>query len=371
MFKALADMFETTVVSVSEAEAIDESVETPELLAREAARKVFEESGDEAEYVVEMETGFAVIGDGGQSIFMGHDGGFQVVDTPSDEEPEDDDTANEDDEPSGTANEDDEPLTLEGLTANVEAVVDDIEDYGEAVEALRKFDEAKDAQDMDAALAAVDLLEQKTGATVSRSQPIPTPGMPPAPKAPTDVQGSWKPGGNPYVPTPKTPAPPKKPVSVGPGPGKSTGKDGSTGGKVGVPASAPPAPKPPKSAGNTKESVDEAKGDERKHSKLDAELAKLYDKMNTASGTEAAQLQRKISKVKSQISALRKKMGLSVPAGWGESVDVRVPRARVEEFLKLAAEAGAPDDANVETEGDEFIITLPEDVAEAVSTLMG
>jgi hypothetical protein len=309
MFKALAEMFETTVVSVSEADAVDETVESAELLAREAARKVFEESGAEAEYVVEMETGFAVVGDNGQSIFMGHNGGFELVDTPEDEEPEDDDTANEDDEDLNLDDDPDEnaePLTLEGLTTNVEAVVDSIEDYGAAVGALRKFDEAKAAEDMDAALAAVELLEKVSTVKVSRSQPLPTPATPPAPRAPTDVQGTWKPSGNPYVPTPKTPAPPKKPVSVGPGPGKSTGKDGSTGGKVGVPTSAPPAPKPPKSAGNTK-----------------------------------------------------------------ESVDVRVPRDRIDEFLKLAAEAGAPNDANVETAGDEFIITLPEDVAEAVGTLMG
>jgi len=49
-----------------------------------------------------------------------------------------------------------------------------------------------------------------------------------------------------------------------------------------------------------------------------------------------------------------------------ESVDIRVPSARVDEFIAVARKAGATDDVSVVREDDSFVFTLPKLVAEAV-----
>jgi len=408
MFKALADLFGTRVVAVSEAKAIDETVESPELLAREAALKVFAESGHEVSYIMETPDGFVAVGTGGQSIFMGHTGGFQLVDTPE-TEPSDEGTRGRgnmfacpkcgwegdyEDLRNGKCPEcgykfqmresTDAPLTLDGLAENVETAMHEVEITAEVLDALRKFDAAKAADNMNEALRAVGLFEQTTGASVSRSQPLSLPPTPPEPGQPGSVKGNWNPSGDPYVPTPGAPPMPKKPLDVGPGPGKNTGTDGSTSGEIKVPTTDPPAPKPPKDVGTTKESVDEYKA----LGKLRAYTVTLPDKESAdgmlyaledweyqvedirrdglsihfkASDMAMREIKKGIEKRRGKLKA----HGLTTDPNV-ESVDIRVPSARVDEFIAVARKAGATDDVSVVREDDSFVFTLPKLVAEAV-----
>lgn len=76
----IAALFEgAEIVATHEADGIDETRESPELLAREAAVGVLAENDDTPLYVFEVDGGFVVAGDR-QAIFMQDDGGLQIGD---------------------------------------------------------------------------------------------------------------------------------------------------------------------------------------------------------------------------------------------------------------------------------------------------
>lgn len=220
MFEALAEMFGTTVESHIAVTEIDESKETPALLAREAGNSILHENGDEAEYLVETPEGFIVSGDR-HAIFMGHNGSFQLAEIPT----EDDDIQIEDEDADIDALfadlDDDEEVTIEDLSSNLEALLPEIEMTTDVVEALKEFDVAKAEGSMEKALAAMDSFDEAAGTTASRGRFIPSQGEPPEPK---------------------------KPLDVGPGPGKNTGT-ASGSGSTSVPAGKPPKGKTPNEVG--------------------------------------------------------------------------------------------------------------------------
>ncbi len=255
-----------TVTAVHDADSLDESQESPELLAREASRGILAEYGEEPAEIMEAADGF-VVASPAHAIFMGHDGSFDLVDIPamttSDDDTSDDDTSDEGDETltkfalvqketgiavasvlltpaeasNGTKAFEEQgaalyyvpeseiengrlkpSMTLDELQALVESLLTDADPTDEKLmPLLRTFDEAKGAGDDHAALEAAKAIAEAAGKE--------------------------------FIPTPPVPPMPKKPVDVGPGPGKSTGGGGGGSPKVGVPTTTPPKPKKPVSTG--------------------------------------------------------------------------------------------------------------------------
>lgn len=320
-----------TVTAVHDADSLDESRESPELLAREAARGILIEYDEEPEEVMETADGF-VVTSGSHAIFMGHDGSFDLTDLPGettsddddDTDTSEDDTTEDDETPAkyvlvqketGVAvgpvqeltmeeaaektkafEEQGTPLyyvpeaevengklkpkvTLDELQVQVESLLADADPTDEKLmPLLRTFDEAKEAGDHYAAVEAAKAIAEAAGKE--------------------------------FIPTPAVPPMPKKPVDVGPGPGKSTGAGGGGSPKVGIPTSPAPTPKKPVSTGP----------------------------------------------------------GPGKSTGESEEgvVQFTFPAARIEEFIKIAEKAGAGDDAKVVVEGDNYTVTLSEEVGLAV-----
>ena len=319
------------IIAVHDADNLDESTESPELLAREAARGILTECDEEPEQVMEMADGFAVSSPG-HAIFMGHDGSFNLVDLPGEDDDDDDDDGDPDEgaeEPAKfvlvqketgeavspaqdlTKKEASErtkvyaeqgtPLvyvpeseiengrlkpkvTLDELQAQVEALLSDADPSDEKlVQLLRTFDEAKEKGDHYAAVEAAKAIAEA--------------------------------GGKEFIPTPTVPPPPGKPLDTGPGPGKNTGTGGGGQPKVGVPTTPAPAPKKPVDTGpGPGKSTGESASDDKK-----------------------------------------------------KSIQFKFPAARIAEFIKIAEKAGAKDDANVLLEGGEYTVTLDEKTGRAVA----
>lgn len=326
------------IIAVHDADSLDESTESPEVLAREAARGILAEYDEEPEEVMEASDGF-VVTSGSHAIFMGHDGSFNLADLPDDDDDTDEDTDDDDDtddadegaeQPakfvlvqketgvvvapvedltvkeasertkvfekwgrplvyvpeSETENGKLKPkVTLDELQAQVEELLSDADPSDEKLmQLLRTFDEAKEKGDHYAAIEAAKAIAEA--------------------------------GGKAFIPTPPVPPPPGKPLDTGPGPGKNTGTGGAGQPKVGVPAPAAPAPKKPVDTGpgpgkSTGEAATE--GDEKK------------------------------------------------------AIQFKFPAARIGEFIGIAEKAGAKDDANVLLEGGTYTVTLDEKAGRAVS----
>jgi hypothetical protein len=86
-----------TVTAIHDADALDEAMESPELLAREAARGILAEYDEEPDEVMEASDGF-VVTSGAHAIFMGHDGSFDLVDLPDEDTDDDPDEGLDDEE---------------------------------------------------------------------------------------------------------------------------------------------------------------------------------------------------------------------------------------------------------------------------------
>jgi hypothetical protein len=324
------------ITAVHDADSLDESTESPELLAREAARGMLDEFDEVPEEVMEASDGF-VVTSGGHAIFMGHDGSFNLADLPDEEDGKpDEDTDDDDDADEGaeqpakfvlvqketgvavggaprflTQKEADErskafedagapiyyvpesevengklkpKLTLDELQTQVEKLLSDADPSDEKLmQLLRTFDEAKEKGDHYAATEAAKAIAEA--------------------------------GGKEFIPTPPVPPMPGKPLDTGPGPGKNTGTGGGGQPKVGVPTPPAPAPKKPVDTGpgpgkSTGGSANE--GDEKK------------------------------------------------------AIKFRFPAARIREFIDVAEKAGAQEDADVLLEGGTYTVTLDEKAGRAV-----
>jgi hypothetical protein len=332
----VAEALGREVIAVHDVDSLDESAESPELLAREAARGIFAEYDEEPEEVMEMSDGFAV-SSGGHAIFMGHDGSFDLVDLPAEDDDEDEDGAgtseDDDDEPpkkfvlvqretgvavgpvqeltAEDAKEKTEAFEAEGtplyyvpegeiengklkpastlaeLQTQVEELLADADPSDEKlIPLLRTFDEAKESADYSAALEAAKAIGEAAGKE--------------------------------FIPRPSVPPVPNKPLDVGPGPGGNTGTGGGGQPKVGVPTPPAPAPKKP---------VDTGPGPAK----------------STGSGkSESEEGERKV-------------------------VQFTFPETRIQEFLGFAEKAGASEDAKVVRKADTYIVTLDEAVGRAVA----
>ena len=364
------------ITAVYEAEEIDETQETPVLLAREAARGIFEEYEEEPVEVMEAADGFAVTS-GSHVIFMGHDGSFDLVDLESTSD--DDETDETDDSPAdyvlihseteevvrGTAStkmlpkdaaEQNEAfktqalpfeyvpeskieggrikpaMTLDELQQAVEELLADADPTDEKLMvALRVFDAAKEKGDYPVAVGAA--------------------------KAVAEVVG-------------KTLAVPKLPVDVGHGPGKST-SGGGAGGKAAVPTTTPPAPGKPKPTGPGAKNEDL---DERGN--VEQEKLKMFRKQGfkfavafkdwmsmpptgykTSAEAKEAQKRHSGSRIV-DLSKLKE----------SARVKFTFPAARIQEFIEVTQKAGVGDDVSVVRDGDSYSITLDEEKSRAVGT---
>lgn len=330
------------ITAVHDANNLDESTESPELLAREAARGILDEYDEVPEEVMEASDGF-VVTSGGHAIFMGHDGSFQLADLPDEEDgkpAEGGDTGAGDDKDTDEGAEQSEKfvivnketgvvaastaprfitatgaaersaslaeegvpfyyvretetengrlkpkMTLDELQTQVEVLLSDADPSDEKLlQLLRAFDEAKEAGDHSAAVEAAKAIAEA--------------------------------GGKEFIPTPSVPPPPGKPLDTGPGPGKNTGTGGGGQPKVGVPTTTAPAPKKPTDTGPGP------------------------GKSTGESTTEVVE---------------------------EKAIQFKFPAARIEEFVEIAEKAGAGKDAKVVREGDEYTVTLAEKVGRAVA----
>lgn len=332
-----------TVIAVHDADSLDESEESPELLAREAARGILSEYDEEPDEVMEMADGFAV-SSGSHAIFMGHNGAFDLADLPGEvdlDDDDDEDLEEEDDEEDheGEDGDDVQPeFTLDGLQAQVEALLSDADPSDEKLmPLLRIFDEAKDAGDNYAAVEAAKAIAEAAGKE--------------------------------FIPRPGVPSMPGKPLDVGPGPGKNTGTGGGGQPKVGVPTPSAPTPKKPVDTGpgpgkSVGEDLDEAQGLVRGKLKMfrkqGFKFAVVYKAMDMPPNgyktkAEAKEAQKEYPG--SRIVDLSKTK---------ESIQFTVPAARIQEFVEIAEKAGAGKDAEVIREGDTYTVTLSEEVGLAV-----
>jgi predicted Zn-ribbon and HTH transcriptional regulator len=120
------------IVNVFDADEVDESADSPALLAREAARGALAEFGEEPEAVYEMDGGWGVIGDT-KAVFMGDDGSFAIEDVP-----EDDDDTDPDPEDASADEDYDDDDDDDDLNEDVFGVDDDDDDLNEGMGMSRR-----------------------------------------------------------------------------------------------------------------------------------------------------------------------------------------------------------------------------------------
>ncbi len=156
-------MFGVSVVGeVQPVDQIDESVESPALLAREAAKIILEDVDDVAEGVIETDTGFAVFGSE-QAVHLGHDGHATIAPLPAGFEDEEDtasaqEDADEDDGPAEADEAVEDEYTIEDLRLFLECRADLLIGARQHAEA---FDAAEEAMDYDAAWEAFTLIVEE------------------------------------------------------------------------------------------------------------------------------------------------------------------------------------------------------------------